>query len=135
MNPSPSWLTALTGRYVIEREIGAGGMANVFLARDVRHEQNVALKVFRPELAASGSERFPREIRIVAQLQHPHILTLIDSGEVAGQLYYVMPYVAGGTLRTRLARDGTLPLEDAVKIACESNLAPAANAHRRPQAN
>jgi len=87
---------ALAGRYTIERELGRGGMATVYLARDLKHDRPVALKVLRPELAAVlGAERFLREIRLTAQLQHPHILTLIDSGEADGFLYYVMPYVEG----------------------------------------
>src|SRR5512145_308401 len=98
---------ALSSRYVIEREVGQGGMATVYLARDVRHDRRVALKVLRPELAASlGPERFVREIKLAAQLQHPHILPLHDSGEAAGFLYYVMPYVEGESLRARLARRG-----------------------------
>ena len=87
---------ALAGRYTIERELGRGGMATVYLARDLKHDRPVALRVLRPELAAVlGAERFLREIRLTAQLQHPHILTLIDSGEADGFLYYVMPYVEG----------------------------------------
>jgi eukaryotic-like serine/threonine-protein kinase len=112
--------TALSGRYAIERELGQGGMATVYLARDLRHERLVALKVLRPELAASlGAERFLREIKLAAQLQHPHILPLHDSGEAAGFLYYVMPYVDGESLRGRLARQGELPVHDAVKILIE----------------
>ena len=107
----------LAGRYTIERELGAGGMATVYLARDVKHDRPVALKVLRPELAAVlGAERFLREIRLTAQLQHPHILTLIDSGEADGFLYYVMPYVEGESLRQRLEREGQLPLEEALGI-------------------
>src|SRR5213596_1278227 len=107
----------LTGRYTIERELGRGGMATVYLARDLKHDRPVALKVLRPELAASvGAERFLREIRLTAQLQHPHILTLIDSGEADGFLYYVMPYVEGESLRQRLEREGQLPLEEALRI-------------------
>ena len=111
---------ALAGRYAIEREVGQGGMATVYLARDVRHDRRVALKVLRPELAASlGPERFLREIKLAAQLQHPHILPLHDSGEAAGFLYYVMPYVEGESLRARLARRGELPIHDTVKILIE----------------
>ncbi len=89
-------------RYAIERELGHGGMATVYLARDLKHDRWVALKVLRPELAATlGPERFLREIRLTAQLQHPHILTLIDSGGGDGSLYYVIPYVADGSLRHR----------------------------------
>jgi len=115
-----SLAAALTGRYAIERELGQGGMATVFLARDLRHERLVALKVLRPELAASlGPERFLREIKLAAQLQHPHILPLHDSGEASGFLYYVMPYVEGESLRARLARRGELPVHDAVRILIE----------------
>src|SRR3989454_4334206 len=108
---------ALAGRYAIERELGAGGMATVYLARDLKHGRGVAVKVLRPELAAVlGAERFLREIRLTAQLQHPHILTLIDSGEADGFLYYVMPYVEGESLRQRLEREGQLPLDEALSI-------------------
>jgi pimeloyl-ACP methyl ester carboxylesterase len=114
-------LTAvLGGRYHVERELGVGGMATVYLARDVKHDRHVAIKVLRPDLATSlGPERFLREIHIVARLQHPHILGLIDSGESEGILYYVMPYVAGESLRTRLAREGELPIPEAVWILRE----------------
>jgi tetratricopeptide (TPR) repeat protein/TolB-like protein len=108
---------ALTGRYAVEREVGRGGMATVFLARDVRHERAVAIKVLRPDLAAAlGPERFLREIRIAAALQHPHILPLHDSGVADGLIYYVMPFVAGESLRERLRREGEMPLEDAVRV-------------------
>ncbi|HLQ22621.1 MAG TPA: protein kinase [Gemmatimonadales bacterium] len=111
----------LRGRYVIERELGRGGMATVFLARDLRHERPVALKVLHPELAATlGPERFLREIRLAARLQHPHILTVLDSGDAAGQLWFTMPYVEGETLRDRLRREGQLPLDDALRIARET---------------
>jgi eukaryotic-like serine/threonine-protein kinase len=111
---------ALSGRYAIERELGRGGMATVFLAHDVRHDRKVALKVLRPELAAIiGAERFLREIRLTANLQHPHILPLHDSGEADGFLYYVMPYVEGESLRGWLARERQLPVEDALGIATE----------------
>jgi len=111
---------AFAGRYEIERELGAGGMATVYLARDVKHDRKVAIKILRPELAAAlGPDRFPREIRIVAQLQHPHVLPLHDSGETAGFLYYVMPFVEGESLRTKLDREGQLPVHDAVKILRE----------------
>ena len=111
----------LRGRYAIERELGRGGMATVFLARDLRHERPVALKVLHPELAATlGPERFLREIRLAARLQHPHILTVLDSGDAAGQLWFTMPYVEGETLRDRLRREGQLPLEDALRIARET---------------
>jgi tRNA A-37 threonylcarbamoyl transferase component Bud32/tetratricopeptide (TPR) repeat protein len=112
---------ALEGRYVIEREIGSGGTAVVFRARDIRHQRLVAIKVLRPELARSmGTERFLREIRIAAGLTHPHILPVHDSGEAAGLLYYVMPYVEGESLRSRLLREGALPLDDALRIARET---------------
>ncbi len=111
---------ALSGHYIIEREVGAGGMATVYLAHDVKHDRKVALKVLRPELSAAlGSERFPREIKFVAQFNHPHILSLYDSGEAVGLLYYVMPYVEGESLRDRLARDKQLPIADAVRILKE----------------
>jgi serine/threonine-protein kinase len=111
---------ALSDRYTIEREVGAGGMATVFLAEDKKHGRKVALKVLRPELAeAMGSERFPREIKMVAQFNHPHILSLYDSGEVQGFLYYVMPYVEGESLRDRLARDKQLPIAEAIRILHE----------------
>ena len=111
---------ALSDRYALERELGQGGMATVYLARDLRHERHVAVKVLRPELAASlGPERFLREIKLAAGLQHPHILPLHDSGEAGGFLYYVMPYVAGESLRARLARGGELPINEAVKILIE----------------
>ncbi|MFL5494994.1 MAG: protein kinase domain-containing protein [Gemmatimonadales bacterium] len=109
---------ALAGRYSVERELGRGGMATVYLARDLKHERLVALKVLRPELAqALGAERFLREIRLTAGLQHPHILPLHDSGAVEGALFYVMPYVEGESLRDRLVRERQLPLEDALGIS------------------
>src|SRR2546425_4428246 len=108
---------ALADRYGLERELGRGGMATVFLARDLRHQRSVALKVLDPELAAAlGAERFLREIEIAARLTHPHILSLLDSGEAAGVLYYVMPYVPGDSLRARLQREGELPISVAVQI-------------------
>jgi tRNA A-37 threonylcarbamoyl transferase component Bud32/Tol biopolymer transport system component len=108
---------ALADRYRIERELGQGGMATVYLAEDLRHHRKVALKVLRPELAAVlGGERFHREIQIAAQLQHPNILPLLDSGEAAGLLFYAMPYVEGQSLRERLAREGALPMSDTVRI-------------------
>jgi len=108
---------AIGDRYEIERELGAGGMATVYLAKDVRHHRNVAIKVLRPDLAAVlGGERFLREIEIAAQIEHPHILTLIDSGEADGILYYVMPYMKGESLRDRLSREGQLPIGDAVRM-------------------
>jgi serine/threonine-protein kinase len=111
---------ALEGRYVIEREIGSGGTAVVFRARDLRHQRLVAIKVLRPELARTlGPDRFLREIRIAASLTHPHILPVHDSGEAAELLYYVMPYVEGESLRSRLIRQGALPMDDALRIARE----------------
>src|SRR5216117_2287601 len=111
---------ALAGRYTIERELGRGGMATVYLAQDRKHHRPVAIKVLKPELAAAlGPERFLREIDTAARLTHPHILPLHDSGEAAGLLYYVMPYVEGETLRDRLEREGQLPLEEAVRITRE----------------
>jgi tRNA A-37 threonylcarbamoyl transferase component Bud32/tetratricopeptide (TPR) repeat protein len=108
---------ALGDRYALERQIGAGGMATVYLAQDLKHQRKVAVKVLRPDLAASlGVERFNREITIAAALTHPHILPLHDSGEAEGFLYYVMPYVEGPTLRQRLAREGELPVAEAVRI-------------------
>ena len=112
--------TALSDRYAIERELGAGGMAMVYLARDLRHERRVALKVLRPELAAViGAERFLAEIRTTANLQHPHILPLHDSGEAGDIVFYVMPFVEGETLRDRLTREKQLPVEDALRITRE----------------
>ncbi len=112
--------SALAERYRIEQELGAGGMATVYLAHDVRHDRKVAIKVLRPELAAViGAERFLREIKTVANLQHPHILGLIDSGEVNGTAYYVMPFVEGESLRDRLSREKQLPVPLAVRWASE----------------
>ncbi len=109
--------SALAGRYALERELGAGGMATVWLARDLRHDRSVALKVLRPELTAVlGAERFLDEIRLTARLDHPHILTLIDSGEADGLLFYVLPYVRGESLRARLELEKQLPLDDAVRL-------------------
>ena len=108
---------ALESRYAIDRELGAGGMATVYLAEDVKHRRKVAVKVLRPELAASlGPTRFLREIEIAAQLQHPHILPLLDSGEADGFLYYVMPYIDGVSLRDRLTRQGELPVAEATRL-------------------
>ena len=112
---------ALRERYILERELGRGGMATVYLAEDVKHGRSVALKVLHPELAATlGPERFEREIRFAARLQHPHILTVLDSGEAAGQLWFTMPYVEGESLRDRLRRTGTLPTADALRVAREA---------------
>ena len=110
---------ALPERYNIERELGHGGMANVYLAKDLKHPRSVALKVLKPELASSlGTDRFLREIEIAAGLTHPHILPLYDSGEAGGLLYYVMPHV-GESLRDRLIRERQIPLEDALRITGE----------------
>ena len=111
---------ALRDRYALEKELGRGGMATIYLARDRRHKRRVALKVLHPDLSYSlGADRFLREIETVASLTHPHILPLHDSGEAAGLLYYVMPYVEGESLRDRLARETQLPVEDALRIARE----------------
>ena len=104
---------ALADRYRIEGEIGAGGMATVYLAQDLRHDRKVALKLLRPELSAViGAERFLAEIKLTANLQHPHILPLFDSGEADGFLFYVMPFVEGESLRSRLNLENQLPVAD-----------------------
>ena len=111
---------ALSDRYDVERELGQGGMATVFLARDLRHERKVAIKVLHEDLgAAVGAERFRREISIATSLTHPHILTLYDSGEAAGSLYYVMPFIEGESLRHRIDREKQLPIDQALKITGE----------------
>ena len=111
---------ALADRYTIERELGRGGMATVYLAHDLKHERPVALKVLHPELASTlGPERFQREIKLAARLQHPHILTVLDSGEAAGQLWYTMPFVEGESLRERFTRERQLRLDDALQITRE----------------
>ena len=108
---------ALAGHYAVERELGHGGMATVHLARDTRHGRMVAIKVLRPELAqAVGGARFLREINIAAQLQSPHILPLLDSGEADGLLYYVMPYIEGDSLRGVLAKQGSLAPSEVVRL-------------------
>jgi serine/threonine protein kinase len=120
-DPLDTLRSALADRYTIERELGAGGMATVYLAEDVRHHRKVAIKVLHAELSAIlGPERFLKEIELTANLQHPHILPLFDSGSADGLLYYVMPYVDGETLRTRLAREKQLSVGDAVRIASEA---------------
>ena len=121
MPPIPERLqAALADRYRLERELGQGGMATVYLAHDLKHDRKVAIKVLRPELAAIiGAERFLREIKTIATLQHPHILGLIDSGEVQGTAYYVMPFVEGESLRDRLTREKQLPITEAVRLATE----------------
>src|SRR4026209_186685 len=109
---------SLSERYDIKREIGAGGMATVYLAQDLRHDRPVALKLLNPELGAVlGVERFLAEIKVTANLQHPNLLPLFDSGEAGGQLYYVMPFVAGESLRVRLEREKQLPVDEAIRIA------------------
>ena len=111
---------SLADRYRIERELGQGGMATVYLAQDIRHERQVAIKVLREDLSASlGPGRFLREIKIAAQLQHPHILPLLESGEAGGLLFFVMPYIKGQSLRERLAREGELPVHEAVRLLAE----------------
>jgi serine/threonine-protein kinase len=111
---------AVAGRYQIERHIGEGGMATVYLARDLKHDRKVAVKVLRPELAAVlGAERFVQEIKTTANLQHPHILPLFDSGEADGFLYYVMPFIDGETLRDKLSRETQLGIDEAVRITTE----------------
>ncbi len=113
--------SALAGRYTIERPLGRGGMATVYLARDLKHDRLIALKVLHAELAAAlGAERFLREIRLAARLQHPHVLSVHDSGEAAGQLWFTMPYVEGESLRDRLQRERQLSLADALRIAQEA---------------
>src|SRR2546428_12498634 len=112
-DPRACLTAALAGRYRVERELGRGGMATVYLARDLRHNRGVAVKVLRPDIAgAIGADRFLREIEIAAQLSHPHILPLYDSGEADGLLYYVMPFVEGESLRDRLPRGGQLAPRD-----------------------
>src|SRR5688572_18249826 len=112
--------TALADRYRIDRELGRGGMATVYLAHDLRHDRPVALKIVHPELAAAfGPQRFLREIRLTARLDHPNIVALLDSGEAGGALYYVMPYVEGESLRDRLRRQGPLTLESALRIGAQ----------------
>ncbi len=111
---------ALFHSYEIDSELGSGGMATVYLARDRKHQRQVAVKVLRPEVAAAfGADRFLREIEILAQLQHPHILGLFDSGEADGFLYYVMPFVEGESLRDRLDREQQIPLDDALRITSQ----------------
>jgi serine/threonine-protein kinase len=111
---------AIGDRYDLQRELGRGGMATVYLAKDLKHDREVAIKVLLPELSASiGADRFEREIRLAAKLQHPHILGLYDSGIADGLMYYVMPFVKGESLRDRIDREGMLPIEDAIGIALE----------------
>ena len=120
MSATDSLVNALADRYRIERELGAGGMATVYLAEDLKHHRRVAIKVLRPDLAAAlGPERFQREIEIAAALRHAHILPLYDSGDAGGWLYYVMPFVEGETLGARLSRERQLPVDDALRLARE----------------
>src|SRR2546427_3439505 len=124
-DPLAGLKAALADRYVLERELGRGGMATVYLTHDLRHDRRVAVKVLRPEVTtAIGAERFLREIRLAARLRHPHILPLHDSGAAGDSLYYVMPYVSGETLRARLQRERQLPLEEAAWIARDGAHAP-----------
>src|SRR5713226_10431079 len=117
----PRLQPALAERYRIDQEVGRGGMATVYLARDLKHDRRVALKVLHPELAAAlGQERFHREIMLAARLQHPHILTVLDSGEAAAQLWFTIPFVEGESLRDRLRRERQLPVDDALRIATEA---------------
>ena len=119
-DPHDRLKAALSNRYELDRELGRGGMAVVYLARDVKQGRHVALKVFQPDVAAAmGPKRFQREIEIATRLEHPHILSLYDSGEAEGLLYYVMPYVEEASLRERLDGEGQLPIEDALRIARE----------------
>jgi tRNA A-37 threonylcarbamoyl transferase component Bud32/membrane-associated phospholipid phosphatase len=119
-DPIDQFREELADRYAIEREIGRGGMATVYLAQDLKHDRQVAVKVLLPELSTSlGAQRFLREVKIAAGLQHPHILPIYDSGEAAGLLYYVMPYVEGHTLRERLDRETQLPIDEALTIVSD----------------
>ena len=120
MDESGRLAQALRDRYRLEREVGAGGMATVYLAEDLRHQRRVAVKVLRPDLSALlGGDRFLNEIRVTANLQHPHILPLFDSGDADGLLFYVMPFIEGEALSDRIAREKQLPVEEAVRIARE----------------
>ncbi len=119
-NSADRLASALADRYRLERELGSGGMATVYLAQDLKHDRRVAVKVLRPDLGATmGAERFEREIQVAARLTHPHILGVLDSGESGGFFYYVMPYVEGETLRDRLARSGEMPVHEAVRLLGE----------------
>lgn len=120
MSDSTDLERALAGRYEIERELGRGGMATLYLAADLKHGRRVAIKVLDDEAAAAiGHDRFLREIEILARLTHPHILPLHDSGDANGRLYYVMPYIEGASLRERIERERRLPLEDALRLTRE----------------
>ena len=118
MIDTPALNTAIGDRYRIQREIGRGGMAVVYLADDLRHNRKVAIKFIQPDFAqAVGAARFLREIEIAAQLNHPHIVPLFDSGEIDGRLFYVMPFLEGESVRARIDRERQLPLQDALSIA------------------
>ncbi len=121
MSVGPDRLSAgLADRYRLERELGTGGMATVYLAADLKHDRKVAIKVLKPELAAVlGAERFVQEIKTTAALSHPHILPLFDSGEAGGFLYYVMPYIQGETIREKLNRETQFGVDDAIRITTE----------------
>src|SRR4051812_46084337 len=120
MNQIEQLQQTLADRYTVERKIGAGGMADVYLAHDARHNRKVAIKVMHRELALRvGVERFLREIEPTANLQHPHILSLFDSGRVEDTVFFVMPYVKGESLRGRLKRETQLPVDDALRITAE----------------
>ncbi len=120
-DPAEALRAGLQDRYAFERELGRGGMAVVFLVRDLRHDRPVALKVLHPDLANTlGPDRFQREIRLAARLQHPHILTVLDSGETAGRFWFTMPYVEGESLRDRLRRERQLPVDEALRVAREA---------------
>ena len=124
----PSLADALRDRYRLERALGQGGMGTVYLAEDLKHRRQVAIKVLRPELAAGlGTDRFLREIEVAARLQHPAILPLHDSGETGGWVYYIMPYVEGESLRDRLARQGELPVDEAVRVLSQTPTARASS--------
>src|SRR5262245_2058308 len=111
---------SIAGRYRIEKKLGAGGMGDVYLARDLRHDRDVAIKLMRPEVAQTlGTRRFLAEIRLLARLQHPNILSLVDSGETGGVVYYIMPHLATGSLRDRLNRERELPIPDALRLLRE----------------
>jgi serine/threonine protein kinase len=119
-SPEARLTASLSDRYRLERELGQGGMATVYLAEDLKHGRKVAIKMLHPELSAViGGERFLTEIKTTASLQHPHILGLIDSGDADGLLYYVMPFIEGETLRGRLIREKQLPVDDAVRLTRE----------------
>ena len=120
MSPTDRLATALADRYRILRQLGQGGMATVYLAQDLKHDRQVAIKVLKPELAAVlGAERFVVEIKTTAALSHPHILPLFDSGEADGLLYYVMPFIEGETIREKLTRETQFGIDEAVRITRE----------------